>query len=387
MLIDNLQQVAIDLYFYLKNADNNILLNDIYELEKNYSQPIYSWLYGNFYQYFRTRLEDIELLKNQLITADQTINLAEFFYEFLQKGAWETTSANTFLMLKFIQRLPTYSAEIDQPFLTKQVLIRLHLLFAEYVVKLKTLEDNWFEQQKYERKNQLQNLSWPNISTTSKQIINCITYMHSKTNQIVDIKKFKRHADYNEIFLKLENSFRHSFHTVNFSPTKEKSMTYSRQITLAKILKYHFLDGKIKTEYRLKIKSLLERELITRAFDDFDFPIIASQDLKSLSKHLIHLLPALEIDAENIELSEESKKKIKKWETKLIKLACTNLLDGVNIKKEILNLLAINSLNPKQTLGLICAYVGRLNQDSMNIDKVIIEENQQKFFLYLQFHQ
>jgi hypothetical protein len=82
------------------------LLSAISDMEIQYTAPINNWLYGYFYQYFRTRPETIDTLKNQIEDCNLPNEWLRKLITFFQKGRWTTTSANTYLMQNCLKKLP-----------------------------------------------------------------------------------------------------------------------------------------------------------------------------------------------------------------------------------------------------------------------------------------
>jgi hypothetical protein len=303
MLIDNLRQTAKDLYEYFKNPLNKPhLIVDINEMRQQYKAPLDSWIVGVFYQYFRLRIIDIDIIISKLIDTDTLTDWIDHLIKFFQNGEWRSTSANTVFLLKCIQKLPGYTEQDGIEFSSnKSMMIRLNKLLMEYAEKIRE-----------ERR---------------------IDNMH------------------------LSN------------------------LTLVQILKNEFYDEKTKEICHRSINKLRSRGLITRVFDEFPFSIVSNDELTDLINKFNNLLIQITTYDEMILLCDEDRKNIIQLESQIIIMGCNYLLDSTGlVKQELLALLGWdNQFTSKEIVGLICAYVGKVNQLIMTSSKNLIDQHSNAF--------
>lgn len=128
--IDHLSKIALELHDYIINVSNSPSLGKIMQdAKKEYDN---AWFFLKPVYYFsRSRDEDFNLTIKRIQEAKDPIEVLGAFLYFLDKGNWESTSANVLVMQKLLSLQPNYKAEDANKFFTPEIHNRLSELFIE----------------------------------------------------------------------------------------------------------------------------------------------------------------------------------------------------------------------------------------------------------------
>lgn len=148
------------------------------------------------------------------------------------------------------------------------------------------------------------------------------------------------------------------------------------RISLIEQLKKYFEDENIKSTCLTSSRLKINNRFANRVFDDFP-NLLQTDDITFMKDSYEKILSTLKFSSKDLTLRKTDQEKIMQWEKKFIFIACTELLnDQDQIKSELLDLLEWNDLKNKFTVSdIICAFVGTINQQTMNELKPVIEND------------
>lgn len=128
--IDNLQQVAADLYDYIIEMDNKpFLLDLLLSVRKQCALSPQIWIWGHLCQHYHIHPNNAEAARSILNELCEPIVLLKAMVGFFSTGLWGPGSPNVLLMRALIECLPRYNHKEDGEFLTDKVILRLNELF------------------------------------------------------------------------------------------------------------------------------------------------------------------------------------------------------------------------------------------------------------------
>lgn len=138
LLIDHLDNTAKLLWQYLIHPKHtNDVLFVLESVYKAYEEPKQSWVTGPLYAWTRTRGDSLQLLISTLKTNGLSAYFVNELLMYLQKedGGWAVTSSNTQMMFGLIRMIPGYDAEVDDTYLSIDVVKRLVTLVEAHNLK------------------------------------------------------------------------------------------------------------------------------------------------------------------------------------------------------------------------------------------------------------
>lgn len=180
LLIDHLDNTAKLLWQFLINPKHHqdvlFILESVYQA---YEQPKQSWVTGPLYAWTRTRGESLQLLITTLKANGLSPNFVNELLMYLQKenGGWVETSSNTQMMFGLIRMIPGYDAEVDDTYLSIDVVKRLVALLETHSLKPNNLTEpvvnplaELMEKKQAEVKAEILAVPKVNIANLAKQL-------------------------------------------------------------------------------------------------------------------------------------------------------------------------------------------------------------------------